>query len=58
MVELNALTQDSARVPHDPQRHRQHRQVERLAGGVEPGSHVLPFVPGSGWAPYEARHSL
>jgi hypothetical protein len=31
-------------VPHDPQRHRQHRQVERLAGGVELGSHVLPFL--------------
>jgi hypothetical protein len=30
-VELNALTQDAARVPHDPQRHRQ-RRTERLAG--------------------------
>jgi hypothetical protein len=56
-VELNALTR-LGQVPHDPQRHRQHRAVERLAGGLGLGAQLLPFAPGSGWAPYEARHSL
>jgi hypothetical protein len=38
-------------VPHGPQRHRHHRQVERLASAVGLGTQVLPFAPRSGWAP-------